>query len=284
MQPTASNFTHLEIKNWDKYQKPNTTSWIKDYTNREDDPDFARLTFFQRGLLEGLCRLRARLGKPIPYDIDYISRALCAVAVERRLVGRSIAVTISRGFLIPCNQQDSFPDSAREEKTIYIYESESGPAPKPTPALTPSQNETLADKLQAKACEFHNTTANSKLRASILTALNDGRTSNDVWTCLKDTKIESNDRLIWKTLSDNLPFALIQIDERRKQEAQTQAMYAAALAAEQEKGRLVLEQAAAAERAENELIEDDLGFSELDSIPELDLAMVPELDTVGVQQ
>jgi hypothetical protein len=152
----------------------------------------------------------------------------------------------------------------------------------PKPTLTPSQNETLADKLQAKACEFHNTTANSKLRATILTALNDGKTANDVWACLKDTRIESNDRLIWKTLSDNLPFALIQIDERRKQEAQTQAVYAATLAAEQEKGRLALEQAAAAERAEDGLIEDDLGFSELDSIPELSEANIPDLDLANV--
>jgi len=77
MKPTnnpALTSSLLEIKNWTKYQKPNTTTWIKDYTNREDDLAFGKLTMFQRGLLEGICRLRARQARPIPNDPAYLSR------------------------------------------------------------------------------------------------------------------------------------------------------------------------------------------------------------------
>ncbi len=115
--PSANNPTFLEIKNWNKFQAANTFKWIKDYTNREDDLEFSRLTMFQRGLLEGLCRLRARTSRPIPYDAVYISSALQVIGVERHCVYRSLVVLVSRGFLVPCNQQLDFQENDRVEES-----------------------------------------------------------------------------------------------------------------------------------------------------------------------
>jgi hypothetical protein len=106
----------LEIKNWTKYQSSNTHKWIKDYSNREDDDGFSKLSMFQRGVLEGLCRLRARSGKPICYEVVHIVSALQAIPVDRHCMGRAIGVLIERGFLIPLNQQLNSEDLTEERR------------------------------------------------------------------------------------------------------------------------------------------------------------------------
>jgi hypothetical protein len=106
----------LEIKNWDKFQSKNTTKWIKDYSNREDDREFGQLTLFQRGLLEGLCRLRARIGTPIPHDATHIARSIHAAPTDRPHLTHALLTLISQGFLIPQNQQLNSVENDREEE------------------------------------------------------------------------------------------------------------------------------------------------------------------------
>jgi len=111
---------YLEIKNWDKYQaflrKGKPAGWIKDYSDKEADHGYSMLSITQRYVLDGCCRLRARLGKNLPNDPVYISRALSVAPEERHCIPRTVAVLIERGFLLLTNQQDDSLEKRREEK------------------------------------------------------------------------------------------------------------------------------------------------------------------------
>lgn len=158
--------------------------------------------------------------------------------------------------------------------------------PKATHTLSDSQK--LAGKIEARICADFDTTGNPYLRSRILSALDSGRPPKDIYAALQTTKIEWNDNMVWKTLADNLPTALIQLEQARekaernkRQVAESTAFEQAGVAAEQQK-RL------ADEAAELELVEDDLGPA-IDSLPEgkplypqfTILDMVPELNTAG---
>lgn len=131
-------FRYLAVKNWDKYQAGTRGKWIKDYVDRESDPDYAKLTMFQRALLDGICRLRGRLGKNLPNDSTHIARALLVCATERPRIGNAIDTLIERGFLILTNQQDGSIEERRKEESRGDVVPIGEPAEKPKPeAFTP---------------------------------------------------------------------------------------------------------------------------------------------------
>lgn len=114
----AENFKYLAIKNWEIYQPKNKKPfpWIRDYKEKDSDPDFMSLTMLQRYVLDGCCRLRARFSKNLRNDPMWIARALCVLPEERRFIGQAIAVLCLRGFLIPTNQQDALLEERRGEE------------------------------------------------------------------------------------------------------------------------------------------------------------------------
>jgi hypothetical protein len=75
----------LAIKNWEKYQ-PNVKNptYIRDYVNREDDREFAKLNFFQRGALEALCPLRRVAGGAADLHLKAWSGALRSESFDFR--------------------------------------------------------------------------------------------------------------------------------------------------------------------------------------------------------
>src|SRR5271170_2042217 len=97
---------YLTIKNWDKYQpdqklkdKFASLKWVKDYTDKEFDSDYMDLTFFQRYVLDALCRLRGRLGHDIPYDDPtWVARLLHAVRTDAPHIPHAVATLLARGF------------------------------------------------------------------------------------------------------------------------------------------------------------------------------------------
>lgn len=144
----SKEFKFLAIKNWHKYQggrmknrgDEKRTSWIKDYIEKEADPEYSKLSFFQRYVLDGCCRLRGRLGRNLPNDPSYIARALYAAPSDRSHLGHAIATLTSRGFLLLSNEQLNFTeeirgDEIREEKRGgEIVSNRNGEAKaKPTP-------------------------------------------------------------------------------------------------------------------------------------------------------
>jgi hypothetical protein len=126
---------YLAIKNWDKYQVDQKgvvvgngdtpPPWIKMYTARDSDPDYIKLTFYQRYVLDALCRLRALHRQnikveckecysgdtvSIQWDISALSRQLYAARSDASHLLQCVCRLISVGFLIVCNEAHSFGD------------------------------------------------------------------------------------------------------------------------------------------------------------------------------
>lgn len=97
---------YLAIKNWEKYQ-PNrgASSWVKDWTDKESDAGYMKLTGFQRYILDGCRRLRGKFGRNLCNDPEYIARALQVIPKERHCVPQAIRVLTARGFLVVCNHE-----------------------------------------------------------------------------------------------------------------------------------------------------------------------------------
>lgn len=128
-----SEYKYLAIKNWEKYQKNklgkvtangDSVQYIKMWTDRDSDPDYSKLTGFQRYIIDGCCRLRGRFGRNLCNDPVWVSRALCIISVERHCMSRTIDVLVSSGFLILTNQQIGYKqvplvEESRVEENIY---------------------------------------------------------------------------------------------------------------------------------------------------------------------
>lgn len=111
---------YLAIKNWKKFQsaKKNCT-WIKDYTEKDFDPEFGTLTLAQKGMLDACCRLRARRGCNLPNDPLWICSAVAIRPQERHNAVTAIRQLIGSGFLVLTNEQDTPLEERRgEEKRV----------------------------------------------------------------------------------------------------------------------------------------------------------------------
>jgi hypothetical protein len=110
----------LKIKNWEKYQRAytngNRAMWIKSWVDKYSDPDYARLTVFQRHILDGLRDMRGLLGRNPPNDPIWVKNALNMRVGEARYVRRTIEILVKCGFLLLCNEQNSETSSVRVEE------------------------------------------------------------------------------------------------------------------------------------------------------------------------
>jgi hypothetical protein len=130
-------------------------AWRKDNVRIDcDDPVYSRLTLFQRGLFDGLVRLRARLGANISSDIQYILSALSVMSQDRVNLHSSLTQLLLSGLVVFTNQQ--FDPSHSETHSQTQTETETKvPSPdatvisslreksKPTPdgSLVPKQSQ-----------------------------------------------------------------------------------------------------------------------------------------------
>jgi len=143
---------YLAIKNWDKYQSAKKNcSWIKDWVDKDFDPEISKLTVFQRGILDMCCRLRGRLAKNLSNDPQWIVGAVSIMPQERRNAMSAIGQLIAKGFLVPTNQQLDSLDKDKEIEKEREKEEErpqspqsltvriplKTPPPKPSPELGP---------------------------------------------------------------------------------------------------------------------------------------------------
>jgi hypothetical protein len=134
---------YLSIKNWQRFQprlksgKP-CRDWIRLDTHLEDDSEFIKLSCLERYVLIGVWRLKGRTGRNPVNDPTYISRALQVDPKTRPHIPHALLTVISRGFLIPCNQQieEEFAtrDETRQDETVR--DKGQKPAPKePAPVV-----------------------------------------------------------------------------------------------------------------------------------------------------
>jgi hypothetical protein len=115
-----SDFKYLAIRNWDKFQATKDGGpalWIKDYTNKDGDYDYGKLTCFQRYVFDGCRRLRGRFGHNLHNDATWIARALNVMPTERARVVDTIATLVERGLLLLTNERDHFSKTPLVEKS-----------------------------------------------------------------------------------------------------------------------------------------------------------------------
>lgn len=108
----------LAIKNWRKYQAIEDdlgrAPWIKDYVDKDEDPDRTKLSMFCGGLLDRLYRLRARYGRILNNDVTWITQATHTHRTDRARIGYAIRTLIERNFIIPTDDEN-FEASATVE-------------------------------------------------------------------------------------------------------------------------------------------------------------------------
>lgn len=134
---------YISIKNWHKFQPKDSKSmpWIRDYKDKEADPDYHNLTILQRYMLDAICRLRGRYGRNLPNIPLWICRATAVLPRERHNATTAIQQLINSGFLIVTNQQDdslgkvSTNVSKGEEEVLRPVREAHGNPPKPEQVL-----------------------------------------------------------------------------------------------------------------------------------------------------
>jgi len=100
-----SEFKYIDIPDWDEKQNaPPGSPWIKDYVDKEGAYAYSMLTAYQRYVLDGLHRLRARMAQRIHNDSTYIARALCMLRTDRPHVAHTIRTLYSHGLLTLWNE------------------------------------------------------------------------------------------------------------------------------------------------------------------------------------
>lgn len=109
---------YLAIKNWRKYQTidddKGRAPFVKDYVDKDLDPDRMKLTGFVTNVLDRLYRLRARTSHILHNDITWLSDAMHTYRTDRPHVSHAIRTLISHNFIIPTNDEN-FEGSAAVE-------------------------------------------------------------------------------------------------------------------------------------------------------------------------
>lgn len=105
----------LTIRNWSKFQSTTDShgrslegrrrTYVLDYTEKETDSLYVKLTMSQRYMIDACRRLRGRLGLNIPNDAMWICRQLEIDRHERGKAVKAIVHLIDVGFLIPTDEE-----------------------------------------------------------------------------------------------------------------------------------------------------------------------------------
>jgi hypothetical protein len=96
----------LAVKNWWKFQQDNNgdlmegpMAWIKDYTAKESDYDYKKLSPFTRYLYDGIRRLTGKMGHWVENDPSYIRDELDLRTTPKVHITQSIASLVGPGLL-----------------------------------------------------------------------------------------------------------------------------------------------------------------------------------------
>lgn len=145
---------YLAPKNWEKRQpgRSGKSEWIKDYTDKDTDDKYDKLSFYQRQVLDGIRRLRGRLGKNPPNDAAYIARALHAVRTDRPHVAHAVSTLIARGDLLLTDQEfDTQAEPQIKSKKESKKKKEKEPSAAPSacgPQVSKAIAETRHERIQ----------------------------------------------------------------------------------------------------------------------------------------
>lgn len=140
-EPTSK---YLAIKDWEKIKAGKDRkgrqirAWYKDYCTKDfDDPAFSRLTMFQRGLFDAICRATARLGSSwVRNDVMVVASCTCTLSMERHCLGQALGVLVACGLLIPTNQQINSSDSETQSDSETETETKTSSAARTAAGLS----------------------------------------------------------------------------------------------------------------------------------------------------
>jgi hypothetical protein len=116
-------FKYIAVRNWAKYQgrlkslgtqRPR----IMMAAHIDSDPDYSKLTFFQRYVLDALRRLTALHGHNPYNDPTWVARATLAGRKDAPHVPHAIRTLTARGFLVLTNEGDPFSLSLRSVSEV----------------------------------------------------------------------------------------------------------------------------------------------------------------------
>ena len=114
----------IVVENWDRFQhyRDRRPNWIKSYTDLLGRPEYAQLTFPQRGILHGLWLLYAESSRNIPVNTSYLSRQLGGKVQMRSLeaLRRAGFIRFSASKPLAPGYQDAMPEKEKEKDTRAV--------------------------------------------------------------------------------------------------------------------------------------------------------------------
>ena len=104
---------YIAVKNWGKYQERMKNGsvkrpFVRDAAHKDSDPDYSKLTAYQRYVLDGLRRLVAVHGRNPHNDPTWVARALCMLPRDHAHIAHAIRTLYAHHFLILTNERDPF--------------------------------------------------------------------------------------------------------------------------------------------------------------------------------
>lgn len=107
---------YFRPRNWPKFQSRsnNSMSWVKNYVELLDKPEYLRLTPNQRSVLHGIWLLCGRTQRPLEWDCGFIGRAL---ALRSQTVAKALPVLKDKEFIELCGAT-SLEEKREEEKRV----------------------------------------------------------------------------------------------------------------------------------------------------------------------
>jgi hypothetical protein len=121
--------TFLTIKNWDKYQSNDgivydePMQWIKDWTDKDSDCDYMKLTITERYMYDGLRRLRGKFGCWPRYDSRWIHSMLHMGTTTIARVDQSLTTLIAHGLVGVAHTATTPHTTSRPGENLSVVES-----------------------------------------------------------------------------------------------------------------------------------------------------------------
>ncbi|MBZ5720742.1 MAG: hypothetical protein LAO03_10215 [Acidobacteriia bacterium] len=137
-QDESPKLPYLAIRNWAKFQSTTDKNgkslegrarpYIRDYCDKETDSQYAALSIIGRYLFDACRRLRGKHGRNLPNDYMWILRQLDVDHTERGRATHALQALVTRGLLIPCNEQFDIPQPAAASLSVNSIDTDTDTA------------------------------------------------------------------------------------------------------------------------------------------------------------
>jgi hypothetical protein len=121
----------LRVRNWERYQpgkklfkKDARLKYVLDWTDKLDNVDFQRLTYFERALFSQVCLVAGtRPLRSVLNDPTWLARETHALRTDIPHVPHALATLIAQGYLIPMKTEKFSEEEAEKGVGELIVDS-----------------------------------------------------------------------------------------------------------------------------------------------------------------